>query len=135
MSLLTLSKRILGKDPKKAPARNKKLKSVAASATKKKSPVDEHALTSGRIGLVEVVSEKGILQQGQNTVVFKVLRHVTKGQIAHAIESRYGVTVLSVRTALSHPRIRRRGITEGLTNQYKKAYVKVDNVQSVVSHL
>ncbi|HSX24447.1 MAG TPA: 50S ribosomal protein L23 [Candidatus Andersenbacteria bacterium] len=135
MSLLTLSKRILGKDAKKAPARNKKLKSVATSAAKKKQPVDAHALTSGRIGLMEVVSEKGILQQEQNTVVFKVLRHVTKGQIAAAIESRYGVHVLSVRTALSHPRIRRRGITEGVTNQYKKAYVRVDNVQSIVSHL
>ena len=86
MSLLTLSKRIIGKDKKTAPVRNKKLKSVATSATKKKQPVDEHALTSGRIGLIEVVSEKGILQQAQGTVVFKVLRHVTKGQMLSKVD-------------------------------------------------
>ena len=118
MSLLTLSKRILGKDKKKAPVRNKKLKSVASSATKKKQSVDAHALTSGRIGLMEVVSEKGILQQSSGTVVFKVLPHVTKSQIAHVVESRYGVRVLGVRTSLSHPRLRRRGISKNVTNHF-----------------
>ncbi len=134
MSLLTLSKRILGKDAKKAPVRNKKLKSVADSAKKKKAPVDTHALSTGLIGLTEVVSEKGIMQQTQGTAVFKVLPHVTKSQITSVVEATYGVHVLSVRTALSHPRIRRRGITEGVTNKFKKAYVKVDNIQAVVSH-
>lgn len=134
MSLLTLSKRIIGKDAKKAPVRNKKVKSVAESAKKKKAPVDTHALSKGLIGLTEVVSEKGIMQQTQGTAVFKVFPHVTKHQITAVVEATYGVNVLAVRTALSHPRIRRRGVTEGYTNQYKKAYVKVDNISAIVSH-
>ncbi|MEO6078000.1 MAG: 50S ribosomal protein L23 [Candidatus Andersenbacteria bacterium] len=133
MSLLTLSKKILSKDTKKAPARNAKLKTVAKKAQAKKAPVDASALSTGLIGLMEIVSEKAILQQTQGTAVFRVLPHVTKGQITSVVESTYGVHVLGVRTALSHPRIRRRGVTEGVTNKYKKAYVKVDNIQSVVS--
>lgn len=133
MSLLTLSKKILGKDAKKAPARNKKVKSAAAAAKTKKQAVDVHALSTGAIGLSEVVSEKGILQQGNNTVVFRVLPHVTKHQIAAVIEARYGVKVLSVRTSVLHPKIRRRGISEGMTKRWKKAYVTVDNVQALAA--
>ncbi len=133
MSLLTLSKRILGKDTKAAPVKNKKLKTVATKAAKKNKPVDAHALTTGIIGLSEVVSEKAILQQGQNTAVFTVMPHVTKGQIAQAIEARYGVKVKSVRTALSHPRSRRRGITAGRVNYVKKAYVTVDSISALIS--
>jgi ribosomal protein L23 len=135
MSLLTLSKKILSKDAKKAPVRNAKLKTVAKKAQAKKAPVDASALSTGLIGLTEIVSEKGIMQQTQGTAVFRVLPHVTKAQIATVVESTFGVNVLAVRTSISHPRIRRRGVTEGVTNKYKKAYVKVDNIQSVVSHI
>jgi large subunit ribosomal protein L23 len=133
MSLLSLSKRILGKNEKKAPARNKKVTSAATAAKKSKQTVDAHALTTGIIGLTEVVSEKGIKEQIQGTVVFKVLPHVTKEQIRQVVETRFGVQVKSVRTLLAHPKTRRRGVTEGKTNRYKKAYVTVDNVQSLVN--
>ncbi|MEK7499566.1 MAG: 50S ribosomal protein L23 [Patescibacteria group bacterium] len=133
MSLLTLSKRILGKNEKTAPVKKKKISAAATVAKKNKQTVDAHALTTGRIGMVELVSEKGIKQQIHNTMVFTVLPHVTKTQIAAAISSRFGVKVKSVRTALSHPKTRRRGNTEGKTNLVKKAYVTVDNVQSLVN--
>ena len=132
MSLLTLSKRILGKNEKSSEVKKKKVSQAAASTKKAKLKVDAHALTTGSIGLSEVVSEKGINQQLNGTAVFTVLPHVTKTQIAAAVESRFGVKVVSVRTSLSHPKIKRRGITEGRVNRVKKAYVTVDNVQKLV---
>jgi len=133
MSLLTLSKKILGKNEKSAPVKKKKVSAAATTAKKSKQTVDAHALTTGRLGLVELVSEKGIKQQLQNTMVFTVLPHVTKTQIAAAISSRFGVKVKSVRTSLAHPKTRRRGNTEGKTKLLKKAYVTVDNVQQLVN--
>jgi len=133
MSLLTLSKKILGKNEKSAPVKKKKVSAAATTAKKSKQTVDAHALTTGRLGLVELVSEKGIKQQLQNTMVFTVLPHVTKTQIASAISSRFGVKVKSVRTSLAHPKTRRRGNTEGKTKLLKKAYVTVDNVQQLVN--
>lgn len=133
MSLLTLSKRILGKNEKSSAVQKKKVSAAATTKKKAKQTVDAHALTTGLIGLTELVSEKGIKQQMQGTAVFKVLPHVTKTQIAAAIEARFGVKVTSVRTAVAHPKIRRRGVTEGKTNRYKKAYVTVDNLQSLVN--
>lgn len=133
MSLLTLSKRILGKNEKSSAVKKKKVSAAATTAKKAKLTVDTSALTTGRIGLAELVSEKGIKQQLNNTVVFTVLPHVTKTQITAAVESRFGVKVKSVRTAISHPKTRRRGITEGKTNRSKKAYVTVDNLQQLSS--
>jgi large subunit ribosomal protein L23 len=132
MSILSLSKKILGKNEKKAPARNKKVSSAAAVAKKAKQTVDAQALTTGIIGLTEIVSEKGINEQTRGTVVFRVLPHVTKEQIRQVVEARFSVKVHSIRTLLVHPKTRRRGVTEGKTNRYKKAYVAVDNVQSLV---
>ncbi len=125
MSLLSLSKKILGNDKKK------KVSAAATVAKKKKLTVDAHAFTTGRIGMSELVSEKGMKQQMQGTVVFTVLPTVTKTQIASAVESRFGVKVKRVRTLLSHPKKRRRGVTEGKTNRFKKAYVTVDDVQNL----
>lgn len=142
MSLLSLSKRILGKESpastkltvsKKAGSKTK-LKTTAKAAQKKKQTVDAGARTTGVIGLVPLISEKGTMQQFQNTAVFRVLPHATKGQIAQVIESRYGVKVKSVRTSLSHPKIRRRGTSVGATNRWKKAYVTVDNIQALIAN-
>lgn len=133
MSLLTLSKRILGKNEKSSAVKKKKVSAAATTAKKAKLTVDADALITGRIGLAELVSEKGIKQQIHNTVVFTVLPHVTKTQIAAAVTSRFGVKVKSVRTSLAHPKTRRRGISEGKTNRFKKAYVTVDNIQQLVN--
>lgn len=130
MSLLTLSKKILGKTDKVA-AKNAKVKSAATAATKKKLTVDAAALPSGMIGLLEIISEKGIRQQQQGTAVFRVLPTVTKGHIAQVVASRYGVKVTSVRTLQMNPKNRRRGVSEGKTNTWKKAYVSVDNIQAL----
>jgi large subunit ribosomal protein L23 len=140
MSLLSLSKRILGKDEKKpakkAPkisAAKKQTKKTAEKETPKKATVDKGAITTGVIGLAEIISEKGIRQQSQGVAVFRVLSTVSKGHIAEAVESRFGVKVKSVRTLNANPKTRRRGITAGKTNRWKKAYVTVDNIQSLAS--
>ena len=133
MSLLTLSKRILGAD--KAAAGKKKVTTAASSARKKKQTVDSGALTTGVIGLAPLVSEKGTREQFQNRAMFGVLPHAKKGKIAQVIESRYGVTVRSVRTSLSHPKVRRRGASVGKTNRWKKAYVTVDNIQALIGSI
>lgn len=130
MSLLTLSKRILGKNDK-PDVKNKKVKAAATTATKKKLTVDAAALPSGMIGLIEIISEKGIRQQEHGTAVFRVLPHISKGHIAQVVSSRYGVKVRSVRTLVVNPKNRRRGVSEGKTNIWKKAYVSVDNIQQL----
>lgn len=133
MSLLSLSKRILGKNDKPS-VKKKKVKAAATTAKKAKQQVDTAALPSGMIGLVGIISEKGIRQQEKNIAVFRVFPHVTKTQIAKTIASRYGVKVTSVRTMQMNPKNRRRGITEGKTNRWKKAYVAVDNIQALAQN-
>lgn len=134
MSLLTLSKRILGKNDK-AVTKKKKISSVAATASKKKQQVDAAAMPAGMIGLLQIISEKGIRQNQQGTAVFRVLPHATKGHIAQVVSSRYGVQVKSVRTLQVNPKNRRRGVSEGKTNRWKKAYVTVDNIQLLTQNV
>lgn len=120
MSLLRLSKRILGKRD-----------TPAVAARNKKQTVDTTALHAGMVGLIQIISEKAIRKQEQGIAVFRVSPNVPKGRIASIIASRYGVTVKHVRTLQMSPKNRRRGISEGKTNTWKKAYVTVDNIAAL----
>lgn len=131
MSLLSLSKKILNReDSKKKPKATKKAagkKSAAKKTEKKSRPV---SLMAGRISLTPVVTEKSIGLHQHNTVVFRVSPRATKQQIAQAVEEQYGAKALRIRTAVFKPKTRRRGMTEGKTNVWKKAYVTVEDIQS-----
>ncbi len=124
MSLLSLSKKILSK---KSAAPREQLAAVAVPA-KQNSP----AVTS-RIKWQVVMTEKSIGQQAHNTLIIRVEPQATKGQIAAAIQDKYGVPALKIRTSNYRPKNRRRGATYGRTNYWKKAYVTVSDIQSVTT--
>lgn len=128
MSLLSFAKKIVGeKQQQKAAATGNKKPSIAKEA--------EGAALYGqwafRIGLAPLVTEKSVALQEHNVVAFKVRVSATKGQIAMAVREKYNVEPLAVRTVVGHPKRRRRGYTVGMTNQWKKAYVTVKDIQSL----
>ena len=77
-----------------------------------------------------IVTEK-LTTQGENLnrYGFKVDRRANKLQIKKAVESIYGVTVISVNTAViggkRKSRYTKGGLIQGRTNTYKKAFVTV----------
>ena len=74
-----------------------------------------------------VITEKGSRLSVQNRYVLEVAADATKPQIADAVEKKFGVHVLAVRTVnvkggLRYIRGTRRAVTEAT---FKKAYVTV----------
>jgi|SRR3989344_3896147 len=135
MSLLSLTKKIVGaKDQKKlAKKPAKQLDTTSASKPNiKKDAVSAHnVVLAGEIGLSVILSERSIAQQAGQTLVVRVLPHATKPVIAKAVEGLFGVKVLSVRTSRLHPKRRQRGTTIGRTQHWKKAYVTVDDISKL----
>lgn len=77
------------------------------------------------------ITEKSTELTKRNQYVFKVLPEANKTEIKKAIESLYGVDVLSVRI-INVPRKKRRfGRTFGWRPKYKKAIVKIKEGQKI----
>lgn len=155
MSLLTLSKKILGnKQDEKQASKKKAAKSgephatnptsqgssgrraarVAGKAektTESKKASATYSVRAGEMALSLIVSEKSMAAQASQTLVARVNPSVSKTNIATAIEEMFGVKVMSVRTSTSHPKIRRRGASEGKTRRWKKAYITVDDISKI----
>lgn len=106
-------------------------KPAKKDAPKKAEPVAKNGVLAGSIDLSAIMTEKSMRMQGGNKVVVRVLPSASKHVIAKAVEQLFGVKVLSVTTLISHPKIRRRGITSGLTPKVKKAYVTVDDISKL----
>lgn len=136
MSLLSLSKKIIKreKSQKKGSKKTaaKKITKKTAKKTDKKESVDVSIL-AGRIGMQPILSEKSISLQSKDTLVIRVKPQVTKHQIIQAITEEFGQKPVSVRTARMTPKTRRRGLTSGQTAHWKKAYVKVSDIQSLIA--
>lgn len=136
MSLLTLSKKILGSKqeeksaPKKKAAKSGVSKKAEKSAESKK-PAATYSVRAGEMALSLIVSEKSMAAQANQTLVARVNPSASKLNIATAIEEMFGVKVVSVRTSTSHPKIRRRGMSEGKTRRWKKAYITVDDISKI----
>lgn len=133
MSLLSRTKKLLGQEEKKSS--KKKAKTSEATKTESATTATSEALAgsvmASAIGLNVIISEKSMSKQMTDSIVtFRVRPEATKGQIAKAIVERYGVTPLGIRTVSGKPKRRRRGMTQGSTNAWKKAYVKVEDVQA-----
>lgn len=136
MSLLTLSKKILGNKQDEKPASKKK---AATSGTLKKTekstesqkPAATYSVRAGEMALSLIVSEKSMAAQANQTLVARVNPSASKTAIAAAIEEMFGVKVMAVRTSTSHPKIRRRGLSEGKTRRWKKAYITVDDLSKI----
>jgi large subunit ribosomal protein L23 len=73
-----------------------------------------------------LITEKttGIREEGR-TLVFQVAREANKIDIKRAVEQLLGSKVESVRTTLSHGKMKRQGRFAGRRSDWKKAYVKL----------
>ncbi|AGI31433.1 TPA: 50S ribosomal protein L23 [Mannheimia haemolytica] len=66
-----------------------------------------------------------------NTIVFKVALDANKVEIANAVEELFEVKVDSVRTVVVKGKTKRRGAKVGRRSDWKKAYVTLQEGQSL----
>ena len=73
-----------------------------------------------------LINEKSsVLQETQNTYVFRVGETASKLEIKYAVEQVFGVRVLDVRTVKVRGKTKRFGRFEGKRSNWKKAYVRL----------
>ena len=73
-----------------------------------------------------IITEKTTIQREDGrTIVFEVAMRATKVDIKHAVERLFGSKVSSVRTAISHGKVKRQGRFVGQRPDWKKAYVRL----------
>lgn len=138
MSLLSKTKDLFRSSEKKAGSAKKTQPSREASAGAARGEQEQQKTVSAvasaaaiRIGLTPLMTEKGMGVAQHQMAVFRVRQGATKGEIARAIQEQYQVKPLKIRTVYMRGKRRMRGRTVGLTTQWKKAYVKVEDVQKL----
>ena len=73
-----------------------------------------------------LITEKtSLLREDGRTIVFQVAPGANKVQIKRAVEQLLGAKVDSVRTSISHGKVKRQGRFAGRRSDWKKAYVKL----------
>ena len=73
-----------------------------------------------------IITEKTTIQREDGrTIVFEVAMRATKVDIKHAVERLLGSKVSSVRTVISHGKVKRQGRFAGQRPDWKKAYVRL----------
>ena len=73
-----------------------------------------------------LITEKTtVMREDGGTLVFQVARDANKVDIRRAVEQLLGAKVQSVRTALTHGKMKRQGRFAGRRPDWKKAYVKL----------
>ena len=75
--------------------------------------------------IAPIIKEKSASLEQKGTYVFKVANKANKTEIKQAIEKIFGVKVVNVTTLNVHPKKKRVGRYTGMSNKYKKAYVKL----------
>lgn len=78
-----------------------------------------------------LITEKGQLLAEQNKYAFQVAKGANKLQIKQAVETAFGVTVVSVNTMNMPGKTRRVGRSVGRTPEWKKAIVTVASGQRI----
>lgn len=135
MSILTFAKKyIAGKGQEKKAGAEGKERAKRVSKSAKPARIRK-AMRSGQtdINLIPLVTEKGVVRQENNYVVFRTDKAVTKGQVKEAVQAQFNTKVLGVKSVTIRPKVRRRGVTVGKTSGGKKFYVKVADIQKVVT--
>ena len=131
MSILKFAKKAADRSDKDA--KDKKAKKSVVSK-KAKVVTKKTSRTQGiNLDLQPLITEKGVQLQEDGYVVFRVPSNTTKGQVKQAVQERYKVKALLVRSLRVAPKKRRRGATVGKTAGWKKMYVKVDDVHKIVT--
>ena len=84
-----------------------------------------------------LVSEKTSILREQDdlSLVFRVHIDATKIEIKQAIERLLGAKVASVRTAMTHGKVKRQGRFSGKRPDWKKAYVRLRDGEKVPEFL
>jgi large subunit ribosomal protein L23 len=84
-----------------------------------------------------LVSEKTSIlrEQDEQSLVFRVHIDATKIEIKQAIERLLGAKVASVRTAMTHGKVKRQGRFSGKRPDWKKAYVRLRDGEKVPEFL
>ena len=78
------------------------------------------------------VSEKTtLLNQNSGQIAFKVRSDSNKQQIKRAVEEMFNVKVSSVKTVSVKGKKKRMGMRSGKTNDWKKAYIKLEEGQNL----
>lgn len=73
-----------------------------------------------------LITEKTtVIREDGRTLVFQVARDANKIDIRRAVEQLLGSKVESVRTTLSHGKVKRQGRFAGRRPDWKKAYVRL----------
>jgi large subunit ribosomal protein L23 len=72
-----------------------------------------------------ITEKSSILREDGKTIVFAVARDANKIDIRRAVEHLLGAKVASVRTTLSHGKVKRQGRHAGRRPDWKKAYVRL----------
>jgi large subunit ribosomal protein L23 len=82
-----------------------------------------------------ILSEKSAAQEPLGKYVFEVDPKANKVEIRNAVEERYNVSVKSVRTSVSKPRVKERwtgrGFIAGKTDRTKKAIVTLSAGETI----
>ena len=80
-----------------------------------------------------IITEKStVIREDGRTLVFEVSKDANKIDIKRAVETLLGSKVESVRTSISHGKVKRQGRYAGRRSDWKKAYVKLQDRKSVV---
>ena len=78
-----------------------------------------------------VITEKSMAQSGDNKYTFMVDLKANKIEIRNAIEKLFNVRVVDVTTVRMRGKMKRRGRVFGKRSDYKKAYVKLLEGQTI----
>ena len=83
-----------------------------------------------------LITEKtSLLREDGRTIVFHVASGANKIEIKHAVEQLLGAKVSSIRTSLTHGKVKRQGRFAGRRPDWKKAYVTLREGQKMPEFL
>jgi large subunit ribosomal protein L23 len=83
-----------------------------------------------------LITEKtSILREDGRTIAFRVAADANKLQIKQAIEQLLGAKVSSIRTNITHGKVKRQGRYAGRRSDWKKAYVRLRQGQKMPEFL
>ena len=83
-----------------------------------------------------LITEKtSLLREDGRTIVFQVAPGANKAQIKRAVETLLATKVASIRTSITHGKIKRQGRYAGQRPDWKKAYVKLREGQKLPEFL
>ena len=89
------------------------------------------SLHPAQVLISPVVSEKSYGQIVENRYTFKVHKDAHKTQIRQAVEQQFDVEVLAVNIVKVQPKPKRRGLTRGTKQGWKKAIVQLKPGDSI----